>query len=267
MKKLQLFLLAAASLMLASCLEIKSTVIVSKDNTATIEESVLLGAQLAAMMQAGGGAGGPGDQLKGLVMDKAKAEERAKKLGEGVTVKSHEEVKTPDGKSGVKVVFAVADLSKLKYVPFEPEQEGKPASKSEPMTFALSGSTLTITNPDADKKKGGSDGVEKPKKSPEEIAQMKAQMAMMKPMFAGMRMSVEIKGANGIASSDASHLTDGTISYVDVQFDKLADNVDALSEVMESGENGLSMAEVSKKFDKVEGLKVEGKKVVTAELK
>lgn len=264
MKKLQLFLLAAASLMLASCLEIKSTVIVSKDNTATIEESVLLGAQLAAMMQAGGG---QGDQLKGLVMDKAKAEERAKKLGEGVTVKSHEEVKTPDGKSGVKVVFAVADLSKLKYVPFEPEQEGKPASKTEPMTFALSGSTLTITNPEADKKKGGSDGVDKPKKSPEEKAQMKAQMAMMKPMFAGMRMSVEVKGANGIASSDATHLTDGTISYVDVQFDKLADNADALSEVMESGDNGLSMAEVSKKFDKVEGLKVEGKKVVTAELK
>jgi hypothetical protein len=34
------------------------------------------------MMQAGGG---QGDQLKGLVMDKEKAEARAKKLGEGVT--------------------------------------------------------------------------------------------------------------------------------------------------------------------------------------
>jgi hypothetical protein len=32
--------------------------------------------------------------------------------------------------AGVKVVFAVADLAKLKYVPFEPEQEGKPASKT-----------------------------------------------------------------------------------------------------------------------------------------
>ena len=48
-------LLAAASFFLTSCLEIKSTLIVSKDGTATIEESVLLGAQLAAMMQAGGG--------------------------------------------------------------------------------------------------------------------------------------------------------------------------------------------------------------------
>jgi hypothetical protein len=96
MKKIHLLLLAAVSFILTSCLEIKSTVIVNKDGTATIEESVLLGAQLAAMMQAGGG---QGDQLKGLVMDKAKADERAKKLGEGVTVKSHEEVKTPMAKA------------------------------------------------------------------------------------------------------------------------------------------------------------------------
>jgi hypothetical protein len=262
MKKIHLLLLAAVSFILTSCLEIKSTVIVNKDGTATIEESVLLGAQLAAMMQAGGG---QGDQLKGLVMDKAKADERAKKLGEGVTVKSHEEVKTPDGKSGVKVVFAVADPAKLKYVPFEPEQEGKPASKSEPMTFALSGSSLTITNPEADKKKGGN--AEKPKKSAEELAQMKAQMGMMKPMFAGMRMTIEVKGAGGIASSDATHFNDGTVSYLDIQFDKLMDNTDAFMQVMESGEGGMSMSEAATKFNKVEGLKIEGKKVVALELK
>lgn len=259
MKKLHLLVVAAASLLLSSCLEIKSTIAVSKDGTATIEESVLLGAQLAAMMQ-----GGQGDQLKGLVMDKAKAEERAKKLGEGVTVKSHEEVKAADGKTGVKVVFAVADLGKLKYLPFEPEQPGKPASKTEPMTFALSGSTLTITNPDAEKKQGASD---KPKKSPEEIAQMKAQMGMMKPMFAGMRMAVEVKAPGGIASSDATHVTGDTISYMDLQFDKLMDNADAFTGIMESADSGMSMADAAAKFSKVDGLKIEGKKVVKVELK
>ncbi len=257
--KISSLILAAVAFVLASCIEIKSTVTVSKDGTATIEETVLMGAQLAAMMQ-----GGQGEQLKGLVMDKAKAEERAKKLGEGVTVKSHEELKNPDGKSGVKVVFAVADLAKLKYVPFEPEQEGKP-STTQPMTFALSGSTLTITNPDADKKKGGD--AAKPKKTPEEMAMMKSQMAMMKPMFAGMRIAVEVKGANGIASSDATNLNDGTISYVDIQFDKLIDNADAFTGFMESADGGMSAADAAAKFSKVDGLKIEGKKVVTAELK
>lgn len=261
MKKIHFLLLAAVSFALTSCLEIKSTVVINKDGTATIEESMLLGAQLAAMAAAGGG---QGDQLKGLTMDKEKAEKRAQKLGEGVTVKSHEEVKTPDGKVGTKVVFAVADLSKLKYVPFEPEQEGKPSSKTEPMTFALSGSTLTITNPEADKKKGDSG---KPKKSEAEMAQMKAQMAMMKPMFAGMRLAIEVKGAGGIASSDATHQSDGTISYLDIQFDKLMDNADAFAEIMESSDGGLSMADAAAKFSKVEGLKIEGKKVVKMELK
>jgi hypothetical protein len=36
---------------------------------------------------------------------------------------------------------------------------------------------------------------------------------------------------------------------------------------MDSAEGGLSMSDVAKKFDKVEGLKIEGKKVVTLELK
>lgn len=261
MKKIHLLLTAAASFLLASCLEIKSTVVVNKDGTATIEESMLLGAQLAAMAKAGGG---QGDQLKGLVMDKEKAEERAKKLGEGVTVKSHEEVTTPDGKTGTKVVFAVADISKLKYVPFEPEQEGK-ASSSEPLTFALSGSSLTITNPDADKKKG--EDLEKPKKSAEEIAQMKAQMAMMKPLLAGMRVAIEVKVPGGIASSDASHVNGDTISYLDIQFDKLIDNAEAFTSVMESGDGGMSMADIAGKFNKVDGIKVEGKKVVMVELK
>ncbi|WP_395742360.1 hypothetical protein [Prosthecobacter sp.] len=258
--KIYSFILAAAAFVLSSCIEIKSVVTVNKDGTATIEESVLMGAQLAAMMQ-----GDQGAQLKGLVMDKEKAAERAKKLGEGVTVKSHEEVKTPDGKTGTKVVFAVADLSKLKYVPFEPEQEGKPAAGKEPMTFALSGSTLTITNPDAEKKQNG--GADKPKKTPEEIAMMKNQMAMMKPMFAGMRLAVEVKSASGIASSDATNLNDGTITYVDIQFDKLMDNADAFGSFMESANDNLSMAETAAKFSKIDGLKIEGKKVVKAELK
>jgi hypothetical protein len=52
-----------------------------------------------------------------------------------------------------------------------------------------------------------------------------------------------------------------------VQFDKLLDNIDAFAEVMESGDSGLTMAEAAKKFEKVDGLKIEGKKVVKVELK
>jgi len=261
----RLILAVAAVFGLASCLEIKSTITVNKDGSATVEETALLGAQLAAMMAQGGGAGGPGEQLKGLIMGKEEADKRAKDLGEGVTVKSIEEVKSPDGKSGSKVTFGVADIRKLTYKPNTPEKDESGEKKDDDkMTFALEGSTLTITNPEADKKR---EGGEKPKKSPEEIAQMKAQVGMMKPMFAGMRVSIEVKAGSGIASTDASHREGDGVTYLDVQFDKLLDNVDAFAEVMESGDTGLTMSEAAKKFEKVEGLKIEGKKVVKVELK
>lgn len=257
--KLTRFLLAVAAVLgLASCLEIKSTVIVNKDGSALVEETSLLGAQLAAMMQGGGEQGA---QLKGLVLDKEKAAERAKQLGEGVTVKSVEDVKSPDGKSGTKVVFAVADIRKLKYKPNTPDDKKEGGDSA--MTFTLDGNKLTMNNPDADKKKG--DG-KKPAAGPEEIAQMKAQMAMMKPMFAGMRMTIEVKSAGGIASTDASHAKDDTVTIMDMQFDKIMENVEVFADLMQSSQD-LSMAEAAKKFEKVDGLKIEGKKTVTVELK
>lgn len=262
MKLSRLILIVAAVFSLPSCLEIKNTIIVNKDGTATVEETTLLGAQLAAMMAQGGGAGGPGEQLKGLVMDKAKAEERAKQLGEGVTVKSIEEVKSPDGKSGNKVTFAVADIRKLKFQPNSPDQKEK--KDEENMVFSLEGGSLVITNNSADKK---TDKGDKPKKSAEEVAQMKAQVAMMKPMFAGMRVTIDVRAAGGIASTDAAHVNGDTITFLDLQFDKVLDNVEAFGEIMESGDSGMSMADAAKKFEKVEGIKLEGKKVVKVELK
>ena len=96
---------------------------------------------------------------------------------------------------------------------------------------------------------------------------MKSQMAMMKPMFAGMQVAVEVKAANGISSSSASHLKDGTISYMEIQFDKIMDNSEVFAGFMETADTGLSPAEVAEKFKNVDGLKIEGQKVVTAELK
>lgn len=239
----------------------KSVVTVNKDGSATIEETALVSAQLKAMLS-GAGASDPGNPaagLKEMLPDKAKAEERAKSLGEGVTVKSHEEVSLPDGRGGVKVVYAVADITKLKYVPVESKgQQG--GEDNKPMTFALSGSTLTIISPDEKPKQPAAD---KPKVPKEQLA---AQVAMMKPMVAGLRMTVEIKSASGIASSDATHVSGDTVTFLDVEFDKLLDNPEVFGELMDSGDS-LTQAQAAEKFKGVNGIKLEGKKQVTVQLK
>lgn len=258
-----LITLAAVALGLTSCFEAKSVVTVNKDGSAIIEETTLLGAQLKAML-AGAGANDPSNPaagLKEMVPDKAKAEERAKDLGEGVTVKSHEEVTLPDGRGGVKITYAVADINKLKYSPLSSKGPEAGAEPQRPMTFSYAGGTLTVTSPD-DKPKNPN----APKKPEIPKEQMAAQVAMMKPMVAGMRMTVELKAANGIANSDATHVNGDTITFMDVEFDKLLEKPEVFGEIMEAGDN-LTQAEAAEKFKNVPGIKMEGKKTFKVVLK
>jgi len=254
----------AAILLLPACFEMSSVVTLNKDGTGSIEETALMGAQLKAMMgslgESGGGAQG-GPNIKDLVPDKAKAEERAKKLGDGVTVKSHEPVKMPDGREGVKVTYAVADINKLRYQPFDAKD--KEGSENKPITFSASGGTVTVSLP-PDKPRD-KPAAEKPKIPAE---QMQAQMAMMKPMFAGMRMAVQIKGGGGIASTDASNVSGDTVTIMDIQFDKIMEKPDVFGKFMDSADDkGMTPAQAAEKFKGVDGIKVEGKEKITIKLK
>jgi hypothetical protein len=263
---LRAFFAVAATLGLSACFEMNSVVTVNKDGTGTIEETALMGAQLKGMMASLGaqpGAEGqpnPAAGLKDMVPDKEKAEARAKELGEGVTLKSHEEITSPDGKSGVKVTYAVADIRKVKYTPFN--AKGKEGKEVKPTTFTLAGDTLTVVSPpDDDKPKADA---QKPKVPKE---QLQAQIAMLGPMMAGMRMSVVVKGGSGIASSDATHLEGDTVTMMDVQVDKLLSKPEVFGQFMESAEKNLSQAEAAEMFKGVDGIKVEGKKTVNIKLK
>src|SRR4029077_7035332 len=95
----------------------------------------------------------------------------------------------------------------------------------------LSGDTLSVTMP-PDKPKEKNPG--QPKKDP---AQMQAQLAMMKPVFARVRMAVHIKGGNGIASSGASNLSGDTVTIMDIQFDKLMEKPEVFGKFMESADD------------------------------
>jgi hypothetical protein len=255
MKKLfSLFTIAIAALSMSSCFEYKGVISVNKDGTATLEETSLVSAQTKAMLGSAGADGG-GDPatatIKGMLADKAKAEARATTLGEGVTLKSHEEITMPDGRAGVKIVYAVPDITKLKYIP-----EGA-QGKGEPMTFARSGNTLTIINPDKKKEKSQQPDVPKEAK--------KAQLAMIKPMMAGLHFAVEVKVPGGIASSEAAHTTGDTITMMEVDFDKVAKNDDNLVELLDS--SNMTSAEAAAKFKGVDGIKVEAKENIKVEMK
>jgi hypothetical protein len=271
MKIFSLLLALVGVCSLSSCVELASLITVNKDGTGTIEETVLLSAQLKAMVAsmppgAGDSGGNPAASLGSLVPDKKKAEENAQKYGEGVTVKSVEDVTLPDGRGGAKVTYDFTDISKLKYQPGSAEAE-KQGAEQDPVTFGFAGGELTINIPQG--KKG--EALEKP--DAEQLKKMQeidpAQMAMMKPMFTGMRMSFVIKAGSGIASTDASHQDGDTVTILDMQVEKLLENPEnfkKLASIMES-QSEPDPKKLAEQFKDVDGVKVEGKEKVSIKLK
>ena len=144
---LSLFSLVLLSLGLVSCFESKSVLTVNKDGSATIEESTLIAPQFKARLQAAAATDlNASAVLKTLAPDKPGAEERAAKLGEGISLKSLEDVSRPDGFTGVKVTYAVADIRKLRYLlPYNLKESADANARA--MTFSLENDTLSVHSP------------------------------------------------------------------------------------------------------------------------
>src|SRR3954464_1532710 len=107
-----LALLFSFLLFLSGCIDSESVVTVNKDGSGTIEETTLYSAQMSAMMSmAAAGFTQPGAPAAGmsLTVTEEQAKANASQMGMGVTLQSLENLKTPDGRQGQKVVYAFTD--------------------------------------------------------------------------------------------------------------------------------------------------------------
>jgi len=266
MKKYAALLLAiSTSLLLTGCIELDSVLTLNKDGSGSIEETTLLSAQASAMMamMATAGAGQPGAPAPppDLMVSREKAEATAKEMGPGVTLKTFEALKTPDGKQGQKIVYAFPDISKINY-----------HSGSSAATFTFSNGTLTIrnlsnaSNPATVPPLPGAPAV--PGRSANTPPPSAQEIAMVKGMFAGMRMALRVTAPSGIASSDATYVDGNTVTLLDLQMDKLFDNPDALAKLSTLSPNpNMSPAEAAEALKGIPGVRAELRDVVTIKLK
>jgi len=217
---------------LSSCLQVESTISVKKDGSGTITEELVFGEQMVMMMQMGAAQGGPGAAGKdpmAQMLDKTKAQERAKKMGEGVELVSVEKIDAK-GKLGIKTIYKFSDINKLTYsgasamdlgdMPGVKAEEAEDAGTS----FKLADGTLTIIQ----KKPAMEKGEDKEGK-PELPDDMDDQaMAMMQGMMKDMRMSMKIKIEPGIAKTNATYVDGNTVTLADIDFGKLVANPEKL---------------------------------------
>ena len=269
MKKLLLPLLALATAFgLASCFQSETVIHLNKDGSGTIVEETTLGAQAVAMMGQMSAMGGEEKDQKDPLADmfsEDKAKTKAASLGEGVIFEKSEKIDT-GGKKGARVTYKFADINKLKFKPGDAVSDMKPAGaeanpsekKEEPVTFTYSGGKLVVHLPQP--KAGDKPKVEKP----EEEANPQ-QEAMMKQMFADMKVSVKLTADGGIASTDATHAAGDTITLMEMDFGKVVQTPGALKKLQAAQPE--TPDEIEKALKGIDGIKVETKPEVTVTLK
>jgi hypothetical protein len=274
-KTLVSFLAAASALALSSCFQHETTVHLKKDGSGTLVEETRMGGQMLEMMsQFAGGLGGedakPQDPLKDLLSED-KAKKRAAELGEGVTLEKIEPVTVGTSK-GARATYRFADINKLRIstedsmkgvaAPGGPPEEEKPKAESKPIVFNYKDGVLTIVpkndknaeQPDAEKKAEAAQNLEDPQA-----------MAMMKQMFADMKMSVKLVADSGIEETNATHREGDTITLMEMDMNKLMEKPENLKKLGEVDQNNPAAAMEALKG--IDGVKVEVKPEVTVKLK
>lgn len=213
--RFQRVLLVSAFLSTVACMQGQRVVKLNLDGSGTIVDTVTLSDQARGMMSA----------MEN--MDKSNpAEKKAKKteklkaaaatMGEGVSF-----VSLDAGKDGSeKVTYAFKDITKLKidWSPSPSDNDAKPASGDVSFRFAHQGANSVVTVVQAPKteKKPAAD---KPKPKPEEMAQ---QMAMMKSMLAGLKMSGILEVNGRLVKTNSPYATGSAVTLLEIDFDQVS---------------------------------------------
>jgi hypothetical protein len=266
---------ALVSLVLTGCFQNETTIHLNKDGSGTLVEETKLGAQMLAMMDQmaagfGGGGGAKEDPMKEMFSEE-KARKRAAELGEGVTFEKSEAVEA-NGAKGGRVTYKFKDINKLKVSTSDGMKNASPmgdmpgapaAKKGEPIAFAYADGKLTIKMPEP----GQADAADSPSAEEAGVPDMNSPEAeaMMKQMFADMKMSLKLVVDSGIAESNATHKDGNTITLMEVDFGKLVENPEDFKKLQKVDQKNPAAA--MDQLKNIKGVKFETQKEVTVQVK
>jgi len=255
---------------LNSCLQVESTITLKKDGSGTVTEDLIFGEQMVQMMQmasaqAGQMGGAKAKDPFAEMLDKKKAAERAKKMGEGVEVVSVTKIDA-DGKLGVRTVFKFADINKLQYETSDAMnmgEQGGPSKKEngDKPTFKYADGKLVISQTLPKGKEGDAAAKDEKDEGKEDATDDQA-LAMMQGMMKDMRMTLKMKFEPGIAKTNASYVDGNEITIMEIDFGKLVKDPKKLKALQ-----GGDFEKTKKALKGIDGIKFEAKETVEVELK
>lgn len=249
----RLAVVPAALLFGAACFQGQRTIKVNADGSGTIEDTLILGEQMKAMMAMN-------QDQEDKAKQKAKLQATAAAMGPGVTVVSDE--KTPDGK--LKTVYAFKDVSKIKVdVSPGPDSDEQPSGggKKDVLTFRFvrqgPKSVLTIVQPQPKKPEAGAG-------APAGMDQMAEGMwGMMKGMMKGLKLKTTVEVNGQLAKASSPNTQGSSLTLLEMDFDQItADDANFKKFTKAGGEPGQMDPKL---LQGVKGIKVSPEPEITME--
>lgn len=241
------------------CINSATSVKVKPDGSGTIEQTTLMNTQsLRPMLQGLEQQGAK--PAAGPVVNEADLKRGAERMG--VTYVSGVPAKGPNGFEGVKAVYSFTDINKVR-IDQDPNLAGStsgafgaPAQAEEDaLQFKLSQaggvSTLVVTFPDKatgsakpDAESGGPD-----MSNPQ-------MLAMMKSMFDGFKVAIDLEVLGTIVKTDADWVNGSKVTLLEMDLGQLLQDEGKLKEIQSKVKPGAKISDVKPYLKDVKGIKI-----------
>lgn len=267
MRPFRLFFLFPLSMCLAGCLNSATLIKVKPDGSGTIEQTMLMNMAALKGMMAGLD---PKGQTKESPFNEAEIKRNIERLGKGVRFVSSTPMKQ-DGFEGTKVIYAFDDINQVS-VDQDPNiagaSDGKlsgPAKPSNPVKFKLArqgnSSVLTVDFAEVENKPAQVPAQTPP---PDTGKLDPAMMPMLKAMFAGFKVAIDVEVAGKIVKTNADYVNGSRITLLELDVERLFEDEAKLRELQTKVGPGASLASVRPYLKDVKGVKI-NQPVVTVE--
>ena len=266
MRSLRVLLAVVTSVALTGCINSTTLIKLNADGSGTVEQTTLMNtAALKAMMP------GADKQMGGGVVNQADLERTAARMGKGVRLMSAEPAKGANGFEGSKAIFAFDDINQIQ-VSQGPSMSGSTDGRvdaepttNDPVRFTLArtGSTSTLMIAFVDKP-GGSGQGGGTTDMPDLTNPM--MMGMIKSMFAGFKLNIDLEVAGSIVKTNAEYVTGSRLTLLEMDMDSLLADEAKLKALQSKLGPDASLSTVKPYLKDIKGIKVDGP-TITVEFK
>jgi hypothetical protein len=271
MKKIWTLFLAGFLLFSTGCIEVTTVINVSPDGTGTIDETILMGKEVVAMISEFTNSFSEdttGSSGKFSLFNEAEAKEKTDQYGEGVQYLSGKELSI-NGKEGYMVTYSFSDVNKLSIdrnpeskISFSPTGDTVESEKENISFKFLKGnpSELTINLPD---QKPGKDEEQEEAGKDTAFAADSADSSAAEQVFKmleGLKISVLLHLNGNIVETNASYTDGSTLTLMNFSLAEILKDKDRLNEL--KAVNPSNLAQLQEILKTIPGIQLELKNPV-----